>query len=171
MVLRSISRYAVAYVLTELAAAALLLWAFGLGWTFVIMAATFMVGVVLAGSQLKNQVARLRKAHANPRTAAADGALVGLGTALVFLPGVVTTAAGVLMLTPATRTAMRPVAAAMLTRGIARRIGYFAPNAVQYPVTSPRRTDYIDGEVIDGPVFDFGRPRSDEPRIGLALTR
>lgn len=108
MVIRSLSRYAVAYVVTELAAAALLIWAFGLGWTFVVLAATFMAGVVLAGSQMKSQVASLRRAHANPRSAAAEGALVGLGTALVFLPGIVTTAAGVLMLAPPTRSAMRP---------------------------------------------------------------
>lgn len=152
--MRSISRYAVAYALTELAAAALLIWAFGLGWTFVILAATFMAGVVLAGSQMKSQVAGLRRAHANPRGAATDGALVGLGSALVFLPGVVTTVAGVFMLAPATRSAMRPVAAAMLTRGISRRI------APIYPVTSARRTDYIDGEVI-----------SDIPEKALALPR
>lgn len=142
MVIRSLSRYAVAYVVTELAAAALLIWAFGLGWTFVVLAATFMAGVVLAGSQMKSQVASLRRAHANPRSAAAEGALVGLGTALVFLPGIVTTAAGVLMLAPPTRSAMRPLAASLLTRGIAGRIG------PMYPVTPARRADYIDGEVI-----------------------
>lgn len=142
MVIRSLSRYAVAYALTELLAAALLIWAVGLGWTFVVLASTFMTGVVLAGSQMKSQVASLRRAHANPRAAAAEGALVGLGTALVFLPGVVTTAAGMLMLAPPTRGAMRPLAASLLTRGIDRRIG------AMYPVTPARDTDYIDGEVI-----------------------
>lgn len=142
MVIRSLSRYAVAYTLTELAAAALLIWAFGLGWTFVILAVTFMAGVVLAGAQLKGQVVGLRKMHTNPRGAAADGALVGLGTALVFLPGIVTTAAGALMLAPATRGAMRPVATSLLTRGIANRMG------AMYPVAPARRVDYIDGEVI-----------------------
>ncbi len=142
MVIRSMSRYAVAYVLTELLAAALLIWAVGLGWTFVVLASTFMAGVVLAGSQMKSQVASLRRAHANPRAAAAEGALVGLGTALVFLPGVVTTTAGMLMLAPPTRGAMRPLAASLLTRGIDRSIG------AMYPVTPARDTDYIDGEVI-----------------------
>ena len=141
MVIRSLSRYAAAYVLTELAVAALLIWAFGLGWTFVILAATFMAGVVLAGSQLKGQVASLKEAHSNPRGAAADGALVGLGAALVFLPGIVTTTAGALMLAPPTRSAMRPLAAALLTRGIARRM------SPMYPVGG-RRGDSIDGEVI-----------------------
>jgi UPF0716 protein FxsA len=142
MVIRSLSRYAVAYAVTELAAAALLIWAFGLGWTFVILAVTFMAGVVLAGAQLKGQVVGLRRMHGNPRAAAADGALVGLGTALVFLPGIVTTAAGALMLAPATRSAMRPMAAALLTRGIVKQMG------AMYPVTPARRVDYIDGEVI-----------------------
>lgn len=141
MVIRSLSRYAAAYAVTELAVAALMIWAFGLGWTFVILAATFMAGVVLSGSQMKSQVSGLRMAHTNPRRAATDGALVGLGTALVFLPGFVTTVAGALMLAPPTRQAMRPMAAALLTRGIAKRMG------PMYPVAA-RRTDYIDGEVI-----------------------
>lgn len=169
--MRSISRYAVVYALTELAAVALLLWAFGLGWTFVILAATFMAGVVLAGSQMKNQLAGLRRGRTNPRAAATDGALVGLGTALVFLPGIITTAAGVLMLAPPTRTAMRPVAAALLTRGIARGIGHLAPSAVQYPVNPARRMDYIDGEVIDGEVIDSPGFVTDAPGNAFALTR
>ena len=88
----------------------------------------------------------------------ADGVLVGLGSFLVFLPGVVTTAAGALMLAPPTRGAMRPLAATMLTRGVVRRMGSFTTtlnNINLYPNTGAGvgRGDYIDGEVI-GEVVD-----------------
>ena len=93
MLIRPILRYAALYAAVELAAAALLIWAIGLGWTMVVLAVAFLVGLVLAASQVKGQVGAIRKARANPQGAVADGVLVGLGTFLVFLPGLVTTAA------------------------------------------------------------------------------
>ena len=132
-----LKRVLLSYVLTELAVAALLIWALGLGWTFVILAGMFMAGVVLGASQLRS---------ISPRRDPADAALIGGGNALVFLPGIVTTAAGVLMLAPPTRGALRPLAEAMVKRGIARRIT--VPNLV--------RSDYIDGEVI-GEVVEHRR--------------
>ena len=132
-----LKRVLLSYVLTELAVAALLIWALGLGWTFVILAGMFMAGVVLGASQLRS---------IRPRRDPAAAALMGVGNALVFLPGIVTTAAGVLMLAPPTRGALRPLAEAMVKRGIARRIT--VPNLV--------RSDYIDGEVI-GEVVEHRR--------------
>lgn len=129
-----VKRTLLIYLVAELVALIGLIWAVGLGWTLVILAASLAAGTVLAATQIKHQVAQIKRK--DPRTAAADGALVGLGTALVLIPGVVSTAAGALMLAPPTRGAMRPVAGALLTRGITRRIG------------TPRRHDYIDGEVI-----------------------
>lgn len=155
---RPLARYTALYALTELLAIALLIWAFGLGWTLLIVATAFMAGVLLAGSQLKDQVARIKRGR-SPRSAATDGALVGLGTALVFMPGIVTTAAGALMLTPATRASMRPLAEAMVTKGIARRIGGL----------TPARTDYIDGEVIDAAPVALARNAA--RRSALVLTR
>lgn len=145
---RPFLRYAGIYVAVELAALALLIWAAGLGWALVVLAATFLGGVLLAASQVKSQVAAVRRRNA--QGAVADGMLVGLGAVLVFLPGIVSTAAGALMLAPPTRGAMRPLAATMLTRGVARRVGAagfdpaFAPN----PARRPGRGDYIDGEVL-----------------------
>ena len=157
--MRPLLRYAALYALVEAAAVVFMIWAFGLGWTLVIVAATFMTGVLLAASQVKGQFAAVRRAGSiragsNPETAVADGVLVALGSFLVFLPGLVSTAAGALMLAPPTRGAMRPLAATMLTRGVVRRMGSFTipPN----PNTQARtgRGDYIDGEVIDGQVVD-----------------
>ena len=79
--------------------------------------------VALAGSQVKRQLALLQRTRTNPQGAVADGMLVALGTFLVFIPGLVTTALGALMLMPPSRGAMRPLAGMLLTRGIARRVG------------------------------------------------
>lgn len=156
MVIRPFLRYAALYALVEIAAIVALVWAFGVGWALVILAGAFVAGVALAGSQLKAQLIALRSSRVAPRTAAADGALVSLGAVLVLLPGVVSTAVGVLMLAPPTRGAMRPLAAGLITRGVTHRIAtidaaMFAarPYGAEYPAG---RGDYIDGEVIDGEV-------------------
>jgi len=154
MVMRPFLRYAALYAAVELTAVILLTWSIGLGWTLVVLAATFMVGVVLAASQLKGQVGAIRRARANPQAAAADSVLVGLGSFLVFLPGVVSTAAGALMLAPPTRAAMRPLASTMLSRGALR--GLNALNLEGF-ANRPGRGDYIEGEVIGEPVH---RPRA-----------
>lgn len=153
-ILRSSARFLGLYAFVEVAVLALLIWAIGLGWTLVVLAATFMVGVLLAASQVKGQIVAARRSRAHPEAAVADGVLVGVGSFLVFLPGVVTTAAGVLMLAPPTRGAMRPMAASMLTRGVVRRMDSLNINLI--PSTTGARAghgDYIDGEVI-GEIVD-----------------
>lgn len=154
MVMRPLLRYAAAYAAVELAAVVLLIWAFGIGWTMVVLAATFLVGMVVAASQWKGQIGAMRRARANPQGLLADGVLVGAGSFLVFLPGVVSTAAGVLMLAPPTRSAMRPLASALIGRGMLR--GVDAVNLGQFTRRGERiggeYIDYIDGEVIAEPV-------------------
>lgn len=147
--LRRTAAYTAVYVAVELTAVALLIWAFGLGWALVVLAVTFVVGVLVSASQVRGQVAGLRgrsqiaavRGGRTPQGAIADGALVGVGSFLVFLPGIVSTAAGVLMLAPPTRAAMRPFAQTLIARGIAGRI------------TLIRTGQVIDGEVIDAPVI------------------
>lgn len=145
-----VARWIGVYVLVELAAVVALAWTIGLGWTLLVLLGTFVVGVALAGSQVKRQLLRLQQAPANPQAAIADSALVALGTVLVLVPGLVTTAAGLLMLLPQTRAAARPLAGFLATRGITRRIGVvnFAGGG-----TYAGRGDYIDGEVIEEQVY------------------
>lgn len=147
---RPMARYAALYALLEATAFALLVWAFGLGWTVLIMAVVFGIGLLLAASGLKGQVGAVRRARRNPHAAMTDGVLVGLGSFLVLLPGIVSTAVGALMLAPSTRTAMRPLAATMVSRGMVR--GARAVNLEQfvdkYTGNRPVRGDYIDGEVL-----------------------
>ena len=120
---------------------ALLIWAVGLGWALVVLAATFLVGVLLAASQVRGAVTSLK--GRKPAGRGHRRRAGRLGSFLVFVPGIVTTAAGALMLAPPTRGAMRPLARTMLTRGLVGRINLDR---------RPRRTDYIDGEVIDAEV-------------------
>lgn len=149
-----VMRTFVLYVLVELAVLAALTWSLGLGWTLLILLATSVVGVALAGSQVKKQILRLQRTRTDPQGAVADGMLVALGTVLVFIPGLVTTALGALMLLPPTRRVVRPVAGMLLTRGIARRVTVVDLTAPGYP----GRGEYIDGEVVEdqvyGPIHD-----------------
>jgi UPF0716 protein FxsA len=133
------------YTVVELAVLAALTWSLGLGWTLLILLATSVVGVALAGSQVKRQILRLQRTRTDPQGAVADGMLVALGTVLVFIPGLVSTAVGALMLLPPTRSVVRPLAGMLLTRGIARRISIVNLTAPGYPA----RGDYIDGEVVE----------------------
>ena len=150
--LRYPARLAALYLLVELVAVILLVRAFGWGWTLLVLLATFVIGVLLAGTQLKGQLRALRRAPNVSRGVVTDGVLVGLGAFLVVLPGVVTTTAGVLMLAPPTRGAMRPLAETMLTRGIDRRLGAVNLSAFRGPGAG--RGDYIDGEVVEGEIVD-----------------
>ena len=49
------------YVLVELAVVIALAYTIGLGWTVLLLLATFALGLALAGSQLTRQVQRLRR--------------------------------------------------------------------------------------------------------------
>lgn len=144
------------YVLVELAVLVALTWSLGIGWTLLILLATSVVGVALAGSQVKRQILRLQRTRTDPQGAVADSMLVALGTVGVFIPGLVSTALGALMLLPPTRSVVRPVAGMLLTRGIARRVTVVNLTAPG----SPGRGDYIDGEVVEqgghvsGPIHD-----------------
>ena len=151
--MRPLLRYAGLYALVELAVLAALTWSIGLGWTLLVLLVTSVVSVALAGSQVKRQLARLQRLRTNPQGAMADGMLVALGTFLVFIPGLVTTALGALMLMPPTRGAMRPLAASLLIRGIARRVGVVNLTAPGRGFAPAGYGDYIDGEVIDEEVY------------------
>jgi UPF0716 protein FxsA len=146
------------YIVVELAVAVALMWAVGPGWAVAVLLGTFLLGLVLVGSQFRRQVAALRLARGNPQGAVADGLLVGLGGALMLIPGLVSSALGALMLLPPTRSAVRPVATAMLTRGVTRRMGAMSPGSVFPGSVFPggTREGYIDGEVVDGEVIGEG---------------
>ena len=147
------SRLFLVYALVELAVLVALASTIGLGWTLLLLLAAFVAGLALAGSQLKRQLGRLRSGLTTPQSQlATDGAMVALGSVLVVVPGLVTTAAGVLLLLPATRAVARPLLTAMAVRGIGRRAPLITVTTVgadRYASAPRPRPDYIDGEVID----------------------
>ncbi len=143
------------YVLIEAAVVVGLVSWIGIGWTFLLLVGTFVLGLALAGSQVKRQVRRLQTGLTTPQGAVSDGALVALGIVLTVVPGLVSSVAGLLLLIPATRTALRPAVAALAARRL-RRI----PLIVTTSGPGPRRTvrgEYVDGEVVD--VTDVAPPR------------
>jgi UPF0716 protein FxsA len=148
-----VSRLFLVYVVVELAVVVALASTIGLGWTLVLLLAAFVAGLALAGSQLKRQLARLRSGLTTQQSQlATDGAMVALGSVLVVVPGLVTTAAGLLLLLPPTRAAARPLLTAMAARSIGRRAPLITVTTVgadRYASAPRPRGDYIDGEVID----------------------
>jgi UPF0716 protein FxsA len=137
-----VSRLFLAYVLIELAAVVALASTIGIGWTLLILLATFVAGIAAAGSQVKRHLGRLRSPGA-----LTDGALVALGAVLVLVPGLVTTATGLLLLLPPTRALARPLLAVMAARVAGRPLIIFTTLAEER--SRAAQPDVIDGEVID----------------------
>ena len=139
------------YALVELAVVVALASTIGFGWTVLLLVGTFALGLALAGSQVKRQVQRLQSGLATPRGALSDGVLVALGTILTVVPGLVTSAVGLLLLLPPTRALARPAVAALAARGMLRMPVVVAASRVGAgaPPFRPGRDDYIDGEVLD----------------------
>ena len=141
------------YAVVELAVVVALVSTIGFGWTVLALLGTSVLGFLLAGSQVKRHIRRLQSGFTTPQGAVTDSALVALGTVLVFIPGLVTTAAGLLLLLPPTRAAARPVLTAMAARRMP--LITVATAGTQRPTAG--HGDYIDGEVID--VTDVEPPR------------
>jgi UPF0716 protein FxsA len=146
-----VRRLLLVYTVVELAAIVALASTIGWGWTVLALAGTFAVGVVvsapIATRQLGAQLVQLRSGLKEPGTALGDGMMVSLAAVLVLVPGLVTTAIGMLLLIPPIRAVARPKLAAIAMRR-------FPGRAPLITDTAGRATpDYIDGEVID--VTDF----------------
>jgi UPF0716 protein FxsA len=149
------------YVLVEVAVVFALASTIGVGWTLLLLLATFVVGLAMAGSQIRRQIHRLRTGLSTQHGAITDGALVALGTVLVVIPGLVTSALGLLLLLPPTRAVARPVLTFLALRGVGPRAplitvataGAHRWAGAQRPGpqtrSAARRGDYIDGEVVD----------------------
>ena len=158
-----LSRLLLIYAVVEVAVIFALVSTIGWGWTLLVLLATFLLGwgvlAPMAGWQLIDRIGRLRFGLTDPRSAASDGALVTLATVLVLIPGVASTALGVLLLMRPVRAIAGPGLTAIAMRRLQRRIP-----RVSYVTTSRTEArsaedpDYIDGEVID--VRDVARPVS-----------
>ncbi len=153
-----VGRLLLIYAVVELMVVIGLAAAIGFGWTTLVLLATFVLGLVLwapmGGWQLSRQLMQLRSGLREPQSALSDGALVTLATGLVLVPGLATTALGLLLLVPPIRAAARPGLTAVAVRGFLRRVPLTTEDAASLAdVFNLRKTrdgrDYIDGEVID----------------------
>jgi UPF0716 family protein affecting phage T7 exclusion len=149
------------YALVELAATIALVSTIGWDWTLLALVGTFLLGwgllVPMMGSHLLRQIGHLRSGLAEPRTAVRDGTLVSLATLLVLVPGLVTTALGLLLLVRPVRSAVGPGLAAIAMRTLRRRMPLFADmtlfGAGARQGGGAAGDGYIDG-YIDGEVVD-----------------
>ncbi len=177
-----VSRLLLIYAVVELAVIFALVSTIGWGWTLLALLATFLLGwgivAPLAGSHLIRRIGRLRSGLTDQRNAAGDGALVSLAALLVLVPGLVSTALGLLLLIPPVRSAVGPGLTAMAVRKLQRQmpgLSYASTfRADPYPASQPSGSyshagpdagyghgDYIDGEVID--VRDVAAPVRPRP--------
>jgi len=140
------------YVVVELAVIVALTSTIGFGWTILALLATWLVGVSLAGSQVKRHLRRLQSGLTAARVhgAAADSLLVALGTVLVVIPGLASSVVGSLLLLPPTRAVGRPLVTAMAARRVPLVVTTgTGATATGWGYDASGRGDYIDGEVID----------------------
>ncbi|MET0799173.1 MAG: FxsA family protein, partial [Rhodococcus sp. (in: high G+C Gram-positive bacteria)] len=96
----------VLYVVVEVAALVAVGSALGVLWTVVLLIAGSLVGSLLVRSQGRRVLDGLRRASQGERSAegaVADGALFAAGSVAMFVPGLVTTVVGLLLLIPPTR--------------------------------------------------------------------
>ena len=162
-----LSRLLSIYAVVELTVVIALVSTVGWGWTLLALLATFLLGwgllAPMAGSQLLRQIGRLRSGPTEPRggrrppagDALSDAAMVTLATVLILIPGLVTTALGLLLLVPPIRSLARPALSAIGGRGLRRMP--LSTDATLFGGGYPSHgTDYIDGEVVD--VRDFRPP-------------
>ncbi|WP_040790929.1 FxsA family protein [Nocardia paucivorans] len=141
----------VAYAVVEIAAFAVAVHLLGAMPAILLLLACSAVGVLMLGGQWRRvveQFGRAGRGEISPGAAVADGALVASGGILLFVPGLVTSVAGLLMLFPPTRILLRPVVAAVAARWVARIAS-----------TVPRRAGVVDIDgVVVGEWYDDPRP-------------
>jgi UPF0716 protein FxsA len=138
------------YSVIELAVIVALASTIGFGWTVLLLLGTFLVGLALAGSQVKRHIRRLQSGltAATVHGTVADSVLVALGTVLVVIPGLASSVVGALLLLPPTRAAARPLVTAMAAKRVPLVTAATA-SASGWGYTAAGSGDYIDGEVID----------------------
>ncbi|MFI5717267.1 FxsA family protein [Nocardia sp. NPDC051750] len=151
------------YLVAEIATfAAVVAW-LGVVPAILLLIASSAAGMLLLGSQWRRvgeQFRRASRAEITPGTAVADGALVVLGSVLMFVPGLLTSVVGLLMLLPPTRALFRPVLAGLAARRVAK-----------LAATMPRQSvTVVDADIVDGVVVDEWYT-DEPPRPAVALEK
>jgi len=110
------------YLVVEIAALVVVGHFIGVAATILLLIACSGLGLIVVRSQGRRVFEQFRRAgrgEITPGTAVADGALVTLGAVAMFVPGLVTSVVGLLLLLP-TRVLLRPLVAAFANRHIDR---------------------------------------------------
>jgi len=149
-----VMRLFLVYAVVELAVIVAVASAIGVGWTILLLLASFLVGVALAGSQIKRHVQRLRSGltTAGPGGQArvvTDSALVALGAVLVVIPGLASSLGGLLLLLPPVRALLRPVVISRVQRRIDRGSARFVVFSAGAPDLGGRGRDSFGSRVYD----------------------
>ncbi|WP_032370550.1 FxsA family protein [Rhodococcoides fascians] len=151
----------VLYVVVEVTALVAVGSALGVLWTVVLLIAGSLVGSLLVRSQGRRVLDGLRRASQGERSAegaVADGALFAAGSVAMFVPGLVTTVVGLLLLIPPTRRLLRPAVLWAAARWLPRVAAS----------TRRMRPTVIDGEVLDDRTAGENRgPRTTGPSLVL----
>jgi UPF0716 protein FxsA len=161
-----VSRLLLIYAVVELAVIFALVSTIGWGWTLLALVGTFLLGwgivAPAAGSHVIRRIGQLRSGLNGQRAAAGDGVLISLAALLVLVPGLVSTALGLVLLIPAVRSAVGPGLTAMAVRKLQRQmpgLSYASafreePYRPSYPGGAYSDADYGHGDYIDGEVID-----------------
>jgi UPF0716 protein FxsA len=145
------------YLVVEIAALVVVGHVIGVVATILLLIACSGLGLILVRSQGRRvfeQFRRARRGEITPGTAVADGALVAFGALFMFVPGLVTSALGLLLLLP-TRVLFRPLLSAVATR----RIDRLAMAAGHRGVVVDPSGDVVDGVIVDE-FYDDGQGRA-----------
>ncbi|GAC83180.1 FxsA family protein [Gordonia paraffinivorans] len=161
-------RWFAVYALLEIAAFVAMAMTLGFPWAVLITIGAGVLGFLTLRRQGRKVFGELRRAADNqvdPREPLADTAVVAASTLLLVIPGVVSTAVGMLMLFPPTRKLLRPLVAVLA----ARRAATLMDRAGLYATGTYRRTSVtVDGSVVDGAVVDAAGSGTQGPGAGPA---
>ncbi|HIW96841.1 MAG TPA: FxsA family protein [Candidatus Corynebacterium gallistercoris] len=149
---------AAAYFIVEVLAFILLGATLGWGWALLIVLGLFVAGLAISTWQMKALAERVSHQTDHPGQLTADAALSMVGAVLVALPGLVSSALGILFLLPPTRAVIRKLLGSAARRTL-ERFGratfttvsrYGAPGSQDIPGW---------GQVIDHRSDEFGDSR------------
>ena len=146
------------YLVVEIVALVALGSVIGLGWTLVVLLAGSLLGLWLArreGVRAAQALAEAMNSRRVATTEVTDGLLVAAGGVLLFVPGLVTDLAGLLLVLPPTRSLVR--------RRLVRAAEHRAPGLRTARIRS--EGPVVDGTVVDGPGV---RPDPARPDAGRA---
>lgn len=148
------------YLVVEIVALVALGSVIGLGWTIVVLLAGSLLGLWLARREGVRAAQALAEAVNSRRVAHAevtDGLLVAAGGVLLFVPGLVTDLAGLLLVFPPTRALVRRrlvAAAEQRAPGLRTARIHSEGTVVDGAVVRDEQRPVIEGTIVEGTVID-----------------